>query len=154
MEKRREVPGQQEEAGEGSKEIGVDPAWALHENRAATAEPIARPAAPGLIQRTDGTIALVDFDAARAINLQRTYGASLAGTFGYMPIEQLGGTVDATSDLHALGATLIHLLSGKPPQELLGPSLELRFAEHIQASAGFAAWLEGGSQDRSRAGRV
>ena len=95
-----------------------------------------------LIQRLDGRIALVDFDAARALQAQRTHGASIAGTFGYSPLEQLGGTVDATSDLYALGATLIHLLSGKAPQELLGPSMELQFAAHVDATPGFLAWLQ------------
>ncbi len=51
-----------------------------------------------LIQRPDAKIALVDFDAARALQAERTHGASIAGTFGYSPLEQLGGTVDATSD--------------------------------------------------------
>ena len=95
-----------------------------------------------LILRPDGRIALVDFDAARALQTQRTHGASIAGTFGYSPLEQLGGTVDATSDLYALGATLIHLLTGKPPSELLGPNMELRFAEQVALSPGFLAFLQ------------
>jgi hypothetical protein len=64
---------------------------------------------PGnLILRPDGRVALVDFGAAR--DMGSTVGATLVGTFGYMPIEQLGGIVDATTDLYALGATLAHLL--------------------------------------------
>jgi serine/threonine-protein kinase len=66
-----------------------------------------------LIRRVDGRIALVDFGAAR--DLGPTVGATLVGTFGYMPVEQLGGIVDATTDLYGLGATLCHLLSRRPP---------------------------------------
>src|SRR5438132_1289457 len=53
-----------------------------------------------VLRRPDGTLALVDFGAARAVE-GVTHGATLVGTFGYMPPEQLGGTVDATADLYA-----------------------------------------------------
>jgi serine/threonine-protein kinase len=66
-----------------------------------------------LIRRADGRIALVDFGAAR--DLGPTVGATLVGTFGYMPVEQMGGIVDGSTDLYALGATLCHLLSRKEP---------------------------------------
>src|SRR5262249_40882057 len=69
-----------------------------------------------------------------------THGATLVGTFGYMPFEQLGGTVDATSDLYALGATLVHLLGRKAPEDVLGPDLELRL-DHLRVSPAFRAFL-------------
>src|SRR5438067_2456665 len=50
-----------------------------------------------VLRRPDGTLALVVFGAARAVE-GVTHGATLVGTFGYMPPEQLGGTVDATAD--------------------------------------------------------
>jgi serine/threonine-protein kinase len=70
-----------------------------------------------LIRQPDGRIFLVDFGAAR--DAGATAGATLVGTFGYMPVEQLGGLVDATSDLYALGATLLHLLSRREPWSVL-----------------------------------
>jgi hypothetical protein len=70
-----------------------------------------------LIRQPDGRIFLVDFGAAR--DMGATAGATLVGTFGYMPVEQLGGLVDATSDLYALGATLLHLLSRREPWSVL-----------------------------------
>jgi serine/threonine-protein kinase len=70
-----------------------------------------------LIRRPDGSIAVVDFGAARALG--STASATLVGTFGYMPVEQLAGIVDATSDLYALGATLWHLLTRREPWRLL-----------------------------------
>src|SRR5438105_1131353 len=92
-----------------------------------------------VLRRPDGTLALVDFGAARAVE-GVTHGATLVGTFGYMPPEQLGGTVDATADLYALGATLVHLVGRKAPEDILGPDLELRL-DHLNVSPGFRAFL-------------
>ncbi len=79
-----------------------------------------------LIVRPPGEVVLVDFGSARQLSGTRTYGSTLVGTFGYMPTEQLGGTVDATSDLYALGATLLHAGTGKPPSDLLSSDMALR----------------------------
>ncbi len=87
-----------------------------------------------LVRREDGTLFLVDFGAARDLFGGGTRGATLVGTFGYMPPEQLGGTLDATCDLYALGASLLHLLSGKPPEAMLGPDLALDFTRHLRVS--------------------
>jgi serine/threonine protein kinase len=84
-----------------------------------------------LIVRPPGEIVLVDFGSARQLRGSRTYGSTLVGTFGYMPTEQLGGTVDATSDLYALGATLLHAATGKPPSELLTTDFTLRVPADI-----------------------
>ena len=78
-----------------------------------------------VILRPDGSLALVDFGVARELLREVTHGGTLVGTFGYMPVEQLGGTVDARSDLYALGATLLHCLTGISPGELLKPDLTL-----------------------------
>ena len=79
-----------------------------------------------LIVRPGGELVLVDFGSARELSGTHTYGSTLVGTFGYMPTEQLGGTVDATSDLYALGATLLHAATGKSPSELLSSDMSLR----------------------------
>jgi serine/threonine protein kinase len=92
-----------------------------------------------VLRRPDGTLVLVDFGAARALQ-GVTHGATLVGTFGYMPPEQLGGTVDATADLYALGATLVHLVGRKAPEDILGADLELRL-DHLNVSAAFRAFL-------------
>ncbi|MBS1151250.1 MAG: serine/threonine protein kinase, partial [Myxococcaceae bacterium] len=95
-----------------------------------------------VMRREDGSLALVDFGAARDLVRGVTHGSTLVGTFGYMPPEQMGGTVDLTSDLYALGATLLHLLSRKPPDELLKPGLELAFDEAVNVSPPFRGWLQ------------
>jgi len=79
-----------------------------------------------VLLRANGSVALVDFGSVRTLSADRTHRSTLVGTFGYMPPEQLGGTVDRTSDLYALGATLLHALTGKPPVEWLGKSLEIQ----------------------------
>jgi len=96
-----------------------------------------------LILRERGPMALVDFGAVRDLARELTHGSTLVGTFGYMPPEQLGGTVDATSDLYALGATLLHGLTGVPPSDLLVDGMELKFDHALTgASAELRAFLE------------
>lgn len=69
-----------------------------------------------LVRRADGSIALVDFGAAHVHGT--TAGITTIGTFGYMPIEQLAGLVDATTDGFALGMTLLHLSTRQEPWKL------------------------------------
>lgn len=95
-----------------------------------------------LIQKPDGTLVLVDFDAARDLDRNVTHRATMVGTFGYMPPEQLGGTVDVTSDLYALGATLVHLLSRRPPTDLFVAGQGFALRDHVHVSERFLAWLE------------
>ncbi len=79
-----------------------------------------------VLLRPDGSVVLVDFGSVRTLSAERTHGSTLVGTFGYMPPEQLGGTVDRTSDLYALGATLLHALTGKPPMDWLDGGLQIQ----------------------------
>lgn len=95
-----------------------------------------------LIVRSDGSISLVDFGAARDLAGERTHGATLTGTIGYMPPEQFGGNLDPTCDLYALGATLIHLLARKPPWELLRSDMSLDFEQHLHVSPGTLRFLQ------------
>lgn len=94
-----------------------------------------------IVRGEDGRWVLVDFGAARNLAGAQTHRATLVGTFGYMPPEQLGGTVDERSDLYALGATLIHLLSGKAPETMMGPGLMLDFQRHVDISANMEQFL-------------
>ena len=57
---------------------------------------------------------LSDFGIARPEGLELTFGASVLGTPGYMPPEQLGvGEVGRASDVFALAATTFRALSGE-----------------------------------------
>lgn len=92
-----------------------------------------------LIRRPEGSLCLVDFGAARESAKGATTGSTLVGTFGYMPLEQFGGTVDVTSDLYALGATLIHLLGRTPPADHFQPDRGLDVS-HLEAPL-LGPWL-------------
>jgi hypothetical protein len=94
-----------------------------------------------LLRRLDGSIALVDFGAARDLTRAVTHGATLVGTFGYMPLEQLGGTVDETTDLYGLGATLVHLLGQRPPWELLAAGHDADLTRALRVSPAFRLFL-------------
>lgn len=70
-----------------------------------------------ILRGTDGRLAVVDFGSARDAALQQANGATMTGTIGYAPPEQLGGKLSPSSDVYALAATLIHLLTRKAPWE-------------------------------------
>lgn len=82
---------------------------------------IHRDVKPANIKLTpDGQIRLVDFglaEPARAADGRTATVVSGGGSRAYQPLEQYGegGAVDARSDVYALGATLYHLLAGRPP---------------------------------------
>jgi serine/threonine protein kinase len=71
-----------------------------------------------IVRRTSGAPVLVDFGGVCHGWRPPQGGSTVTGTFGYMPPEQLLGQVSASSDLYALGATLLHLASGRAPTEL------------------------------------
>jgi serine/threonine protein kinase len=90
--------------------------------------------------RDDGEVVLVDFGSARTVEGSRTHRSTLVGTFGYMPPEQLGGTVDRTSDVFALAATLLHAVTGRPPSELMTSGLSLNIPTSV--SPQLRTWLQ------------
>ena len=87
-----------------------------------------------LIQRADKSIALVDFGAAHVHG--STAGVTTVGTFGYMPIEQLAGLVDATTDLYALGMTLLHLMTRQEPWRLVQAKADINASPRLRAFLG------------------
>ncbi len=94
-----------------------------------------------LIERPDGTLALVDFGFARDLKARGTPSATRVGSLGYMPPEQLIGTVDVTCDLYALGATLCHLVTARDPAEMLGSGMRLQFEHYVSVSEPFTRFL-------------
>jgi len=73
-----------------------------------------------IIVRPGGLPTLVDFGSVRRVFLSPDEaGSTVAGTYGYMPYEQYMGQASPASDLYALAATFLHLLTGRPPAEFM-----------------------------------
>ena len=95
-----------------------------------------------LIVSPEGLVHLIDFGTARDVKHGGTHRSTLVGTVGYMAPEQLGGTVSHQSDLYGLGATLAHLLTRKPPEQLLGAGMTID-VQQLGASPGMRGFLAG-----------
>jgi len=89
---------------------------------------------------------LIDFGAVRDVMLfdreAHGGGPTVVGTYGYMPYEQFSGKALPASDIYALGATLIYLLSGTEPAQLEKEKMRLDFRPRVRVSQPFAAILE------------
>jgi serine/threonine protein kinase len=71
-----------------------------------------------IIVRPMGAPVLVDFGSVcYGWREEDERGSTVAGTHGYMPPEQYLGQVSARSDVYGLGATLLHVASGRAPSE-------------------------------------
>jgi serine/threonine protein kinase len=57
-------------------------------------------------------------------------------------MEQFGGRAVPASDLYALGATLIHLLTGMAPADLPQDDLRIQFSDKVNLSPHFVSWIE------------
>ncbi|NJM69543.1 MAG: serine/threonine protein kinase [Scytonema sp. RU_4_4] len=95
-----------------------------------------------LLLGNDSGIYLVDFGAVqdRAARVGATF--TVVGTYGYAPLEQFGGRATPASDLYALGATLIHLLTGVSPADLPQKDSRFQFSHLVRLNPGFVRWLE------------
>ena len=67
---------------------------------------------------------------------------TVVGTSGYTPLEQFWGKAVPSSDLYALGATLIHLLTGISPTDLHNQDYQLNFEDKVSIKATFKQWLK------------
>jgi len=103
-----------------------------------------------LILGEDQQVYLVDFGAVQAQAAVTGVTFTVVGTSGYAPLEQFWGRAVAASDLYALGATLIHLLTGTAPADLpqkegriyFRDSLRDSFASHVSINPQFITWIE------------
>ncbi len=74
---------------------------------------------------------LIDFGAVANPQVQHG-GSTVAGTVGYMPPEQLMGNPVAASDIYALAALCVQLLSGVSPADMKIADYHLVFEPHIE----------------------
>ena len=95
-----------------------------------------------LILGEDDQVYLVDFGAVQHKAAKEGATFTVVGTYGYAPMEQFGGRAVPASDLYALGATLIHLLTGTVPADLPSRNLQIQFAERVSTSCSMLCWLQ------------
>lgn len=87
-------------------------------------------------------IYLVDFGAVQAQASVTGVTFTVVGTSGYAPLEQFWGRAVAASDLYALGATLIHLLTNTYPADLPQKNARIQFADRVSLNYNFVRWIE------------
>ncbi|HEY9830695.1 MAG TPA: type IV pilin-like G/H family protein [Stenomitos sp.] len=95
-----------------------------------------------IIQAENGQVYLVDFGTVQEKAQAEGVTFTVVGTGGYAPPEQLRGRAVSASDLYALGATLIHLLTGTSPAHLSQQRMRLQFQDKVSLTPSFAHWLE------------
>jgi serine/threonine protein kinase len=76
-------------------------------------------------------VTLIDFGAVANPQVQ-SGGSTVAGTYGYMPPEQLMGRPVPASDIYSLGAVAVELFSGVSPAEIQVKDFRLIFEPLVQ----------------------
>ncbi len=94
-----------------------------------------------LIVSAQGQVFLVDFGSVQDRASREGGTFTVVGTYGYTPLEQFGGRTVPASDLYALGATLIHILTGVPPAELPQEDFRIQFRDRVSLNPAFLSWL-------------
>ncbi len=94
-----------------------------------------------LILGEDDRVYLVDFGAVQDKAVAEGVTFTVVGTYGYVPMEQFAGRAEPASDLYALGATLIHLLTGTAPANLPLKNSRIEFANLVSVNLGLINWL-------------
>ena len=95
-----------------------------------------------LILGKDDRIYLVDFGAVQAQAAVTGVTFTIVGTSGYAPLEQFWGRAVPASDLYALGATLIHLLTGVAPADLPQKDYRIHFSDKVSIKEDLLRWIE------------
>jgi serine/threonine protein kinase len=89
-----------------------------------------------------GQTYLVDFGAVQTATFKNSGSFTVVGTYGYMPPEQFSGRTTPVSDLYSLGATLIYLVTGQHPANLMTDDLQLEFGQSTTLSPELTRWLQ------------
>jgi serine/threonine protein kinase len=108
-----------------------------------------------VITRSDGEVFLVDFGGVQdALRLSVGGTSTIVGTPGYTPMEQFVGRATVRSDLYAVAATLLFLLTHRNPADLPAKNMKIDVASVIDiTTAGLRKvldnWLEPDEEKRT-----
>ena len=94
-----------------------------------------------LILGEDNQVYLVDFGSVQDQAFSQNTTFVVVGTYGYVPMEQFGGQAVPASDLYALGASLIHLLTGVSPADLPHDNARIQFTHGVSVDRAFVNWI-------------
>ncbi len=96
-----------------------------------------------VLLRPDGGPVLIDFGGVSVGWQPRgAAGSTVVGTFGYMPPEQFVGQGGPTSDLYSLGATLLHVVTGRPPSDFPYDAGRIEVPENLTVDASLGRLIE------------
>lgn len=103
-----------------------------------------------------GAVSLVDFGATAAAAMDSdgggNFGSTIVGTLGFMAPEQLIGGTSPKTDQYGVGATVLYLLSGRPPSGFKTERLKINFddvyIEDARLRAVLKRLLEPSPEDR------
>ncbi len=91
-----------------------------------------------IIRRRDQRLALIDFGAVQFHvtddELPENSRPTIVGTAGYMPLEQMMGKAVPATDIYALAATTVHLLSRRHPADLPVIGMAMQFQDFVNIS--------------------
>ncbi|GAK60136.1 serine/threonine kinase [Candidatus Vecturithrix granuli] len=87
---------------------------------------------------------LVDFGAVQE-KIRTTFlgGSTIVGTYGYVPFEQFSGQAVPASDYYAAGATLLYMLSHRPPADFPTEQYKPDFQKSLRISTQMRRLLNG-----------
>ncbi len=85
-----------------------------------------------LYRPADGVVYLIDFGAVANPQVQ-SGGSTVAGTYGYMPPEQLMGRPQPASDIYSLAAVAVEMFSGKSPATMPTKDFRLIFEPEVES---------------------
>lgn len=94
-----------------------------------------------LMRTSDGRIVIIDFGAVREAITFDGIGSTIVGTFGYMPPEQYAGASGPSTDIFAIGASCVQLLTGTPPGELFEGVHSFKLPNDLPVTMGFETIL-------------
>ena len=95
-----------------------------------------------IILGDNNQVYLVDFGAVQSRAAIEGATFTVVGTYGYTRLEQFGGRAVPASDLYALGATLIHILTGTSPADLPQENMRIQFRQYLSISSPIIKWIK------------